>query len=94
MDAKFNFDSNAEFRQQKLFDLSDSKQEDERDVIAAQVTDAVLRTRISSGSHPDVRLSALGWPWTPLSITMACRAIPFYALREAAPEMASWPFQG
>jgi len=37
MDAKFNFDSNAEFRQQKLFDLSDSKQEDERDVIAAQV---------------------------------------------------------
>ena len=37
MDAKFNFDSNAEFRQKSLFDLQDNSQEDERDVIAAQV---------------------------------------------------------
>merc|ERR1711872_1176052 len=37
MDAKFNFDSNAEFRQTALFDLQDQTQEDERDVIAAQV---------------------------------------------------------
>jgi len=37
MDAKFNFDSNAEFRQTALFDLKDQSQEDERDVIAAQV---------------------------------------------------------
>jgi len=37
MDAKFNFDSNADFRQKALFDLQDNSQEDERDVIAAQV---------------------------------------------------------
>jgi len=37
MDAKFSFDSNAEFRQKALFDLQDNTQEDERDVIAAQV---------------------------------------------------------
>jgi len=37
MDAKFSFDSNAEFRQKALFDLQDNSQEDERDVIAAQV---------------------------------------------------------
>ena len=41
MDAKFNFDSNAEFRQTALFDLQDQTQEDERDVIAAQVSLAV-----------------------------------------------------
>jgi len=37
MDAKFNFDSNADFRQKELFDLSDPSQEDQRDVIAAEV---------------------------------------------------------
>jgi len=37
MDAKFNFDSNADFRQKALFALQDDSQEDERDVIAAQV---------------------------------------------------------
>ena len=36
MDAKFNFDDNAEYRQKQLFTLRDWSQEDPRDVKAAQ----------------------------------------------------------
>ncbi|CAG8596618.1 2253_t:CDS:2 [Ambispora gerdemannii] len=35
MDAKINFDDNAEFRQKDIFDLRDTKQEDPREVEAA-----------------------------------------------------------
>ena len=36
MDAKINFDSNAEYRQKDVFALRDWSQEDEREVIAAK----------------------------------------------------------
>ncbi|KAK9764420.1 succinate--CoA ligase beta chain [Basidiobolus ranarum] len=36
MDAKFNFDENAEFRQPDIFKLRDTTQEDEREVLAAK----------------------------------------------------------
>lgn len=36
MDAKINFDSNAAYRQQKVFDLQDWTQEDPRDRQAAK----------------------------------------------------------
>ena len=36
MDAKLNFDDNADFRQKELFDLRDWSQEDPRDVLAAK----------------------------------------------------------
>lgn len=36
MDAKINFDSNAEYRQKKVFDLQDWTQEDPRDRQAAK----------------------------------------------------------
>jgi len=36
MDAKINFDENAAYRQKDIFELRDWKQEDEREVIAAQ----------------------------------------------------------
>ena len=36
MDAKINFDSNAEYRQKDIFALRDWSQEDEREVIAAK----------------------------------------------------------
>jgi len=36
MDAKINFDSNAEYRQKDIFAMRDWSQEDEREVIAAQ----------------------------------------------------------
>ena len=36
MDAKINFDSNAEYRQKEIFALRDWSQEDEREVIAAK----------------------------------------------------------
>lgn len=37
MDAKINFDSNAEYRQKDIFALRDWSQEDEREVIAAKI---------------------------------------------------------
>merc|ERR1719309_1126161 len=37
LDAKLKFDDNASFRQKAIFDMEDNSQEDERDVIAAQV---------------------------------------------------------
>merc|ERR1711970_1704589 len=37
LDAKLKFDDNADFRQKDVFDQRDWSQEDERDVIAAQV---------------------------------------------------------
>lgn len=36
MDAKINFDSNAEYRQKKVFDMQDWTQEDPRDRQAAK----------------------------------------------------------
>jgi succinyl-CoA synthetase beta subunit len=36
MDAKFGFDDNAEFRQNDIFDLRDTTQEDKREVAAAE----------------------------------------------------------
>jgi len=36
MDAKINFDSNAEYRQKNIFELRDWTQEDDREVIAAK----------------------------------------------------------
>ncbi|KAK9710116.1 succinate--CoA ligase beta chain [Basidiobolus ranarum] len=36
MDAKFNFDENAEFRHKDIFELRDTTQEDEREVLAAK----------------------------------------------------------
>ena len=36
MDAKINFDSNAEYRQKDIFALRDWSQEDEREVTAAK----------------------------------------------------------
>ncbi|ORX91840.1 succinate-CoA ligase [Basidiobolus meristosporus CBS 931.73] len=36
MDAKFNFDENAEFRRKDIFELRDTSQEDEREVMAAK----------------------------------------------------------
>ena len=36
MDAKINFDSNAQYRQKDIFELRDWSQEDEREVIAAK----------------------------------------------------------
>ena len=36
MDAKINFDSNAEYRQPEIFAMRDWSQEDEREVIAAK----------------------------------------------------------
>ena len=36
MDAKINFDDNAEFRQKGVFSMRDWSQEDERDVTAAK----------------------------------------------------------
>ncbi|ORY06290.1 succinate-CoA ligase [Basidiobolus meristosporus CBS 931.73] len=36
MDAKFNFDENAEFRHKEIFELRDTTQEDEREVMAAK----------------------------------------------------------
>lgn len=35
MDAKLNFDDNAEYRQKQVFQLRDWSQEDPRDVVAA-----------------------------------------------------------
>ncbi|MDP2436554.1 MAG: succinate--CoA ligase subunit beta, partial [archaeon] len=35
-DAKFNFDPNAQFRQQKIFDQKDNSQVDSREVAAAK----------------------------------------------------------
>ena len=35
MDAKLNFDDNAEYRQKRVFQLRDWSQEDPRDVVAA-----------------------------------------------------------
>ena len=37
MDAKINFDSNAQYRQGDIFELRDWSQEDEREVIAAKL---------------------------------------------------------
>lgn len=37
MDAKFNFDDNAAHRQKEIFEMRDQTQEDERDIIAAQL---------------------------------------------------------
>lgn len=37
MDAKLNFDDNSAHRQKEIFDMKDSSQEDERDVIAANL---------------------------------------------------------
>ena len=36
MDAKVNFDDNAEYRQKDIFSLRDWSQEDPRDVVAAR----------------------------------------------------------
>jgi len=36
MDAKINFDDNAEFRQQEIFKLRDTTQEDSREVAASK----------------------------------------------------------
>jgi len=36
MDAKLNFDDNAEYRQKDVFDLRDPSQEDEREVAASK----------------------------------------------------------
>ncbi len=41
MDAKFGFDDNADFRQQDIFKMRDTTQEDPQEVEAAKVGPAV-----------------------------------------------------
>ena len=67
MDAKINFDDNAEYRQRKVFSLRDWSQEDPRDVEAAKSGITYIGL--------DGSIGCLGQPSHDPSLSIACMMI-------------------